>query len=219
MLGDLDSGVGVALAVNATDEEDLTEGIAEALLDLHRDGTPPPAPDPLAVADAADYAGMYEGKAGRLVVSAEGDHLFLDGEPLEPRRSDRFLPGRPDLSLYLLRFRRENGRVVEAAHGGDVYRREGIAAAPFPAPPPEWSAYPGHYRAYNPWYSNFRVVLRASELVLIFPWGMELPLIPIPGGFRVGEEEWSPERLRFDAIVDGAALRADFSGEKFYRVP
>jgi hypothetical protein len=35
--------------------------------------------------------------------------------------------------------------------------------------------------------------------------------------FRVGEEEWSPERLRFDAFVDGEALQANLSGETYYR--
>ncbi len=174
--------------------------------------------DPLAVAEASDYAGVYVGEAGRLVVSAEGHHLFVDGEPLEPRRTDRFLADRPGLSLFFLRFRREDSRVVAAVHGGDVYRREGVAAVAAPAPPEEWRAYVGHYRAYNPWYSNFRVVLRTGELIVIFPWGLELTLEPLPDGrFRVGDE-WSPERMRFDAIVDGAALRVDFTGEAYYRV-
>jgi hypothetical protein len=35
--------------------------------------------------------------------------------------------------------------------------------------------------------------------------------------FRVGGEEWSPERLRLDAFVDGKALRANLSGESYYR--
>jgi CubicO group peptidase (beta-lactamase class C family) len=219
MLGDLDSGLGVAVGVNATDEQDLTEGVAEAILDLYRDAVAPRVRDPLAVEDAADYAGVYVGEAGRLAVSAEGGHLLLDGEPLEPRRSDRFLAARPDLSLYFLRFRREDGRVVEAVHGGDVYRREDSAPASGPAHPPEWNAFPGHYRAYNPWYSNFRIILRQSELMMIFPWGLEFTLVPLPdGSFRVGSEDWWPERLRFDAIVDDAALRANFSGEAYYRV-
>jgi hypothetical protein len=85
--------------------------------------------------------------------------------------------------------------------------------------PEEWHAYPGHYRAYNPWYTNFRVVLREGELLVILPWGLELPLEPLPDGrFRAGDE-WSPERVRFDAVVDGQALTADFSGEAYYRVP
>jgi hypothetical protein len=219
MLGDPDSGLGVAVAVNSTDERDLTEEIAEAILGLFRDGTPPRAPDPLAVEDAAGYAGVYEGAARRLVVAADADWLLLDGAALEPRGTDRFFADRPDLALYHLRFLREDDRVVAAAHGADVFPREGAAAPAAAAVPEEWRAYPGHYRAYNPWYSNFRVVLRAGGLVLIFPWGLELELVPLPdGSFRVGEEEWSPERMRFDAIVDGEALRAVFTGEAYYRL-
>jgi len=219
MLGDPDSGLGVAVGVNATDERDLTEVVAEAILRLYRDGARPSVTDPLAVEDATDYEGVYVGEAGRFAVTADDDRLLLDGEPLEPRGTDRFFADRPDLRLFHLGFRREDGRVVRVTHGADVYRREGVQADDAPAAPAEWSAYPGHYRAYNPWYSNFRVVLREGELLVILPWGLELPLEPFPDGrFRAGDE-WSPERVRFDAVVDGQALTADFSGETYYRVP
>ena len=79
--------------------------------------------------------------------------------------------------------------------------------------------YTGHYRAYNPWYSNFHVVLRAGELVLIWAWGSELPLTQLDEGWFRVDDEWSPERLRFDAIADGQALRATLAGEAYYRVP
>jgi hypothetical protein len=50
------------------------------------------------------------------------------------------------------------------------------------------------------------------------PWGDDKPLTQLrETEFRVGEEEWSPERLRFDALVDGHALRANLSGENYYR--
>jgi D-alanyl-D-alanine carboxypeptidase len=219
MLGDLDSGLGVAVGVNAPDERDLTEVVAEAILRLYRDGVPPSVPDPLAVENATDYVGVYVGEAGRLAVSAKDDRLLVDGEPLEPRGTDRFFADRPDLRLFHVGFRREDGRIVAATHGGDVYRREGVPADDAPAAPEEWHAYTGHYRAYNPWYSNFRVVLREYELVLIFPWSLEQPLEPLPDGrFRAGEE-WSPERVRFDAFVGGRALKVDLSGEPYYRLP
>jgi D-alanyl-D-alanine carboxypeptidase len=222
ILGDLGAGIGVAVAANA--ESDLVGSVAEATLELFRDGAIPPVADPLAVEDASDYEGMYTGRAGRLELVAEGDRLFLAGEPkvpLEPRGAPgRFLADRPDLALFLLVFRREGGRVVETAHGGDVYRREGAPTTAPPATPTGWSAYLGHYRAYNPWISNFRVVLREGELILVFPWGSEWPLAPLSdGSFRVGSEAWWPERLRFDALVDGAALRADYCGEAYYRLP
>jgi hypothetical protein len=93
-----------------------------------------------------------------------------------------------------------------------------VELEPTPAPPPAWDAYPGHYRAYNPWCSNFRVVLRAGKLIAVFPWGLELTLEPLSdGSFRV-DDEWSPERMRFDAIVDGKALRAELTGESYYRM-
>jgi hypothetical protein len=39
------------------------------------------------------------------------------------------------------------------------------------------------------------------------------PLVALPGGiFRVGEKDWSPERLRFDAVLDGRPQRAILSG-------
>jgi len=54
--------------------------------------------------------------------------------------------------------------------------------------------------------------------VLAYPWGgAEDPLTPLGEvDFRVGEG-WSPERLRFDAVVDGRALRANLSGADYYR--
>ncbi len=55
--------------------------------------------------------------------------------------------------------------------------------------------------------------------MVIFPWGLEFSLEPLADGrFRVADES-SAEWLRFDAIVDGVALHADFSGEDYYRLP
>ena len=220
MLGDLDAGVGVALAVNGIDEQDVTETIAEAVLALYRDGASPSVPDPLAIEGAGEYEGTYVGESGRLEIRADGDHLLLGETALEPRGHDRFLAERRDLALFHVSFLREDERIVAVAHGGDVYRREGAGAPATSAPPREWSAYPGHYRAYNPWISNFRVVLRGSELIVIYPWGGEWPLVPLPDGdFRLGSETWWPERLRFDTVADGEALRATVAGEAYYRVP
>ena len=45
------------------------------------------------------------------------------------------------------------------------------------------------------------------------------PLVPIDDVdvFRVGDVEWSPERLRFDTVIDGLAQRASYSGTPYYR--
>lgn len=44
------------------------------------------------------------------------------------------------------------------------------------------------------------------------------PLTPVQAdAFRVGEPEWSPERLRFDTMLDGLTQRAVYSGTPYYR--
>jgi hypothetical protein len=44
------------------------------------------------------------------------------------------------------------------------------------------------------------------------------PLQPVGGGlFRLGEEVFSPERVQFDTVVDGFALRMSLSGVPLYR--
>jgi hypothetical protein len=79
-------------------------------------------------------------------------------------------------------------------------------------------AYPGHYRSHNSWYSNFRVVLRKGELLLIEPNGDEELLKPLENGhFRIGADPGSPERIRFDTLIEGRADRAIFSGCPYYR--
>ncbi len=224
MLGDLEAGVGVVVLVNSTVEGSLTEEVAEVALDLYRGAAAPPAVrDPLEVENAEDYAGTYSSGERRLVLAADGVQLVLEHGgarvPLERRRGDRFLVEHAELALVPLAFEREGDMVVAASHGSDVYAREGARTLPADSPPPEWSAYPGHYRAYNPWLTNFRILLRRGRLLLAYPKGPEDSLTPLGDGlFRVGEDEWSPERLRFDAIVDGHALGANLSGCDYFRV-
>ncbi len=184
-----------------------------------------PAPallDPARVAHAADYAGVYRADERTLTVAAEGERLILDhgGERvvLEGRGEDSFYVPHPDFALFLLRFGRSESRVVEAFHGPAWYVNDHYGGPTTFACPAEWRAYPGHYRAHNPWRANFRIVLRKGALLLIEPSGDEEPLTALERGiFRVGSEEYSPERLRFDTIVDGYALRARASSCEYYR--
>jgi CubicO group peptidase (beta-lactamase class C family) len=86
--------------------------------------------------------------------------------------------------------------------------------------PDQWRPFLGHYRSHNAWLTNFRVAAREGRLW----WGCDhlsderAPMTPLAGGdFRVGEREWSPERLRFDTIIDGVAQRALLSGAPYTR--
>jgi hypothetical protein len=86
--------------------------------------------------------------------------------------------------------------------------------------PAEWRPFLGHYRAHNPWLSNFRVAARDGALVFGSDgYGSERhPLEPLgEAAFRVGAEPWSPERLVFDSLLDGRAQRAVLSGGGYYR--
>src|SRR5207247_5145642 len=190
---------------------------------LHRQPLPPmPVADPpTRVKNAADYAGSYTSADGRtLQVMADGDRLLLlhDGQKLvlESRDDDAFYVPHPDFALFLLRFGRAQGKVVEAFFGPDWY-----AGATYTGPrefdhPAKWDAYPGHYRTPNPWEPNFRIVLRKGRLVFLTTEGEE-EVTPLGGGeFRVGQE-CSAERLRFDTVIKGKALQANLSGIPYFR--
>ncbi|MCP3961485.1 MAG: serine hydrolase [bacterium] len=240
--GDLDTGMGAVAFTNAMSDAPFL--ITSYALDaLHAAAAGEPIPDPLPpvdlmkVAEAADYAGSYREPGGDRVleVTAEGEALFLsspswaDGTRVQLEsagRGDGFLAHHPEiegLDLFLLCFGRDDDeRVVELYHGEDWYVGDGYDGPTVFEAPERWRAYRGHYRSYSPWLSNFRVVLRKGEL-LVFTAGSAESGVGFerlteiePGVFAVGEQP-TPERLVFDSVVDGKALRAVWSGHPFYR--
>jgi len=225
ILADLDQDLGVVVLVNGPGDAGPVATFALAALRaaVRGEGLPAlPAPEPMEVDGADGYAGLYRGQSGALEVKAEQGRLFLvhDGErvPLEPRGQDAFYVPHPDFERFLLRFGRQEGEVAEAFFGPDWYGGDRYRGPADFESPREWLAYTGHYRSYNPWYSNFRVVLRKGRLVLSSPDGEEQRLVPLGGGyFRLGEEEHTPERVRFDTLIDGRATHAHLSGTDYYR--
>ncbi len=232
LTGDLTDGLGAVVFVNGPGSPSRIARYALRLLSaaLHNEELPPlpPAPDPTRVEEAADYAGTYRAGGRTITLAAEGERLVLtDGAvrvALEGHRDDdTFHVDRPGWDRFVLRFGREAGRVVEAFHGPDWFVNERYSGPGSFDYPPGWAAYPGHYRSHNPWLTNFRVVPRKGRLVLVFPngaegFGVEEPLIPLgDGAFWIGEGAHLPERLRFDGVVDGQALRANLSGADYYR--
>jgi Beta-lactamase len=79
----------------------------------------------------------------------------------------------------------------------------------------------GRYRAHNPWLPTFAVAAHDGALVFGLDWlnGSERePLIALESGlFRIGGEPWTPERLRFDGLLNGTYQRAILSGTPYYR--
>ena len=228
MMIDLEAGFGVIFLLNLTGDTEppnvASAYVIETLLAAQRQTPlpPPPKQDPSAVANAADYAGVYRAGEKRLKLTAKAGTLYLSyaGQAiaLERRGEDSFYVGHPDFELFLLEFSRRNGEVTEVFYGSDWYVNDRYTGPLQFVYPEGWEAYTGHYRSRSPETSNVRIVRRKGALALIFPAGTAEALMPLDdGSFRVGADEEAPETLRFDAIVDGRALVAEYSGCPYYR--
>jgi len=243
ILADIDEGLGVVVLMNGpggqADEEIANLALKLLRAAFHDQELPHvPTTDPTKIENATDYAGTYRNhpehklresqpssrKVGdkTLTLMAEGEHLILSYNDerivLEQRDPDYFYVDHPDFELFLLHFGREQGKVVEAFHGRDWYTNDRYTGPTTFDYPPEWDAYHGRYRSHNPWLSNFRIVLRKGALALIHPSEREEPLLPLGSNvFRVGRDDRSPERIRFDVILDGQALRARLSCGDYFR--
>ena len=227
MIGDVGAGVGVIALSNGMNALwPVADFALRAIVATLAGESLPELPAAEPEIEAAAFAGIYRGERADLTVEATDDRLTLVTEneriPLELMRSpaipDAFVADRPDLAFFPLRFGRDaTGSVVELAYGGDWYATDHYEGARTFETPPEWAAYAGHYRSWNPWISNFRIVVRKGELLLVSPSGQEQTLYPEGDGFRVGDEPDSPERIAFDTIVEGEALRARRAGADYYR--
>ncbi len=83
--------------------------------------------------------------------------------------------------------------------------------------PKEWQDYTGHYRSYSPWISNLRIGVRKGKLVLLLPEGAARILVPLPSAeFQPGEEP-TAERVRFESLAGGKAVRLSDSGVYLYK--
>jgi CubicO group peptidase (beta-lactamase class C family) len=178
---------------------------------------PPPATDK--IANAADYAGTFNAPTGdKLVLQSQGDKLILQYKGaatiLERAAPDLFYVKHPDWDLFLLGFSREQGKVAEAFHGGCWWTNEHYSGPKSFQYAPEWDVYAGHYHSDSPWYESTRLVVRKGQLLVE---GLQ-PLEQIePRVFRVKSQDVDVDRVVFDTIVDGRAMRVNYSGIEFFR--
>jgi D-alanyl-D-alanine carboxypeptidase len=228
---DLDDGLAVVVLDNGPfDAHTIGAFVLKAFrAALHQEPLPDiPEHRPTKVANATDYAGSYTSGEQTFTLVAAGEELHLhrgaEQVALEPRGRDAFYVPHRDWSRFLLRFQRQDGHVSEATSGPNWYTNERYRGPTTFEVPDEWQAYPGHYRAHNPWLSNFRIGLRKGKLVLLTAAGMEQELMQESDGSfsysRFLDEKKTihpPERLRFATIIDGRAQRAMLSGCECYR--
>lgn len=227
VLGDVETGLGVAVLSNGSGESyPIADFALRTLIAAHENAPRPEIPTPrdyTRTENATDYAGTYHAAERSITLTAEPDRLFLSSAdttiPLTSRIPDIFHTPHPDFDRYFFHFtRNEQGTITGLIHGPHTYTRTGFPMS-IPEPhPPAWEAYPGHYVAHNPWYPEFRIFLRQGKLLMADQMEGEETLYELtPGHFRIGDDERSPEWIRFEAIIDGKATQAVYSGTNYYR--
>jgi CubicO group peptidase (beta-lactamase class C family) len=225
---DLNEGLGAFASVNANLQgyrpvavtRFALEALTATLAGKPLPTAPAPQPSPEEIKNAADYAGTYTSPDGKkLTLVAEGNSLLLvhKGQRIALERSggrDLFIVKHTDFELFRLGFTRERDRIVEAFHGADWYAGAAYTGGRAFTYPKEWDAYAGHYFNDSPWYGTTRVVLRKGQLLLD---GVQA-LAPAEGAtFRLVGDDVSPDRIGFESVVAGKAMRLNYSGIIFRR--
>jgi D-alanyl-D-alanine carboxypeptidase len=113
-----------------------------------------------------------------------------------------------------------DGKVVQVSHGSDWFVTKDFAG-PVAEAPADYQGLVGHYVFAGPEGPNVRVFVRSGMLTVAAGWEESLimePLTPLQAGlFRLGEEDFAPERARFDAMADGHMQRLTIQGVPLYR--
>lgn len=226
MMMDLGEGVGVFATINGPGAPSMVSayilGALRAQSGAGDDTMPVALPDPAKVPNAKEYSGTFGRKGRKLEFTSKGERLMLKvgrrSIALEQRENDQFFVDHPEFDMSLVRFARKEGVVTEAFHGTEWFPGTRHRGPPEPKHPKGWEAFTGHYRSYNPWTSNFRVLLRRGELVFVNSSGVEEAMRPLSKGeFQVGDDARSPERIWFEMVVDSKAHLAVYSGGTYYR--
>lgn len=222
MLMDMDVGVGTIVMTNALAGADDQARHTVQVMRAAVDGKPLPKAsiDPHAHVpnNPGRYAGTYKGKQRTITVSVEDRFLMaeVDGEAavLEGLREGEYLLEMTGFNLYPLKFLSKGDEVIGVGHGPDSYWLEPDGDQKHRNDASEaLQAFVGHYRSHNSWMPNFRIVQRDGDLVFIDPSAGEESMVPLPdGSFRIGNDPRSPERIRFDMLIDGKAFRACIIG-------
>lgn len=224
---DVTGGVGAFASVNANLRGYRPVAVTKYAIELFNASAegktlpdaPAPSPAPAEIANAADYAGTYTSPDGKkLELFAEGNKLILVHANrrivLERVSGDRFIVKHPDFETFLLGFVRENRQVTQAFHGANWYLGEKYTGAKTFETKKDWEGFVGHYLNDSPWYGDTRIVMRKGQL---FVDGMQ-PLVPRGDGkFSIGDPE-APDWVSFESVVDGRAMRLNYSGIVFRRV-
>ncbi len=210
-------GFGIVLLSNGIDDPELAAWIVETVhRAYHGEAPTEPPPLPAPPPPAEHFAGTYRDAAGKvLIIRAGAGGLLVDGPDLIALHRigpDIFAApsDAPDVDAYI--FTNEG-----VSHGADWFARG--KALPVPK---EYRALVGHYTSHNPEGPDSRIFVRDGALMLrnIGEGAKgDIKLLPLGNGtYRLAEPDQNPERLRFDTVIEGRALRLLVSGQPVYRV-
>ena len=197
---------------------DLTAFICERLRAV-REGTPAPTPKALTppkLANAVDFARTYTARDGRTVrVTQETSGLAIEiggiRSALEAQGPDHFILKEAQISPFGLAFVRRAGLPASLWWGEIEYAADGRFANP---PSAAIAALAGRYDSDDPWTGTLRFTAREDGLYLD---GVQKIVQAADGSWRAADDAFSPERIRFDQIIDGKPSRALASGTAFLR--
>ena len=195
----------------------LTLFAAEAL-SAAMAGRPIPAALPVGVtiASPASYVGRYSGSHDAFEVRAGAPlQIVANGRsaPLEPWGGETFRTTHPSFRAFTLLFERRGPMVVAASWGSDTFTRAGQTIT-LPPSDPSLAPLVGSYVNDSPWWGTLRVAERGGRLWL----GTETPLARMGDNlWRVGAEDWSPERVQFADLAGGRPRTLIYSGVPFVR--
>lgn len=215
------AGIGAFASVNARAEDSYrprqVTAYAIRLMRAVKEGKPlPPVPairTATKLDEPAKLTGSFKAADGRmaeLALSGDGLALRQNGVTLPLQGGDEsFTVVGPGDETSGLKLDIKDG-VVRSLGWKDTLYGAGAGETP-----QSLSRYAGLYDGGSPWVGMMEVVARADGLWV----GGTTPLVPLPdGSFRVGSDEWSPERVRFDSEMDGVPQRMQFSGVDLLRV-
>jgi Beta-lactamase len=184
-----------------------------------RDGEAAPAPSPtrLSVEHPEQFAGTFTAANGSAFeIRADGDQVKMIHNDRETAMQQvgppAFACADPDFAVSGLLFEAENDVVVRV-WANDVEYLKDPAHGYKPAPSAELHALAGRYDNDDRWSGPLFIIARDGKLWL----NNSDELKPLPdGSYRIGED-WSPERVRFDSVINGRPSRVLFSGAAFIR--
>jgi CubicO group peptidase (beta-lactamase class C family) len=236
----MDEGFGIVFLSNGGIDQTLKHWVVRVVAAAF-DGAPMPGPPARKAGstrtDLAQYAGRYRlvrsnsrstAGAGTALefVFAHGRLFLQSGHgriPLERMGADLFRAAGEATDGLPFVFGRSGTdgqrRVTDVSHGALWYANERFPGPFRPAPPKAYAAFVGHFVNNGPEGPVARVFVRNGRLMMLEDEKPAAePLEPVAANvFRIGKATYSPERARFDTVVDGQALRLFISGVPLYR--